>query len=176
MLCATQELMLTTDLRAISIDRIAKHSGVTKATIYKWWSSKTEVAIEALLEQLLLTEPDPPDTGSAYEDLRQVLRRIMVFYTTPYGRVWGQLVGEAQFDPVIQERIRKCQVNVRQEIIAQIWKRGVDRGELDPNVDPGLALDLIFGAATYRMATGHGTLTPEDADTITDLVIRAITL
>ena len=29
---------------------------------------------------------------------------------------------------------------------------------------PKVALDLIFGAAIYRMATGHGGLTPADAD------------
>jgi hypothetical protein len=50
--------------------------------------------------------------------------------------------------------------------VAKIWDRGVARGELDPNVDPEVALDLIFGAAMYRMSTGHGGLSPDDADAI----------
>jgi hypothetical protein len=33
--------------------------------------------------------------------------------------------------------------------------RGVARGELDPKVDPEVALDLIFAPAVYRMATGR---------------------
>jgi len=48
----------------------------------------------------------------------------------------------------------------------EISERGVARGELDPNVDPEIALDLIFGPAMYRTATGHAGLTPADADTI----------
>ena len=42
------------------------------------------------------------------------------------------------------------------------------------NVDPEVALDLIFGAAMYRMATGHGGLTPADADAIAATAMRAL--
>jgi len=54
--------------------------------------------------------------------------------------------------------------------VTKIW----DRGELDPTVDPEVALDLIFGAAVYRMATGHGALTPDDADAIVATAMRAL--
>ena len=42
------------------------------------------------------------------------------------------------------------------------------------NVDPEVALDLIFGAAMYRMATWHGRLTPDDADAIVATVVWAL--
>ena len=58
--------------------------------------------------------------------------------------------------------------------VTKIWDRGVARGELDANVDPEVALDLIFGAAVYRMATGHGGLTPHDADAIVATAMRAL--
>lgn len=32
----------------------------------------------------------------------------------------------------------------------------------------------MFGAAMYRMATGHGGLTPDDADTIVATAMRAL--
>jgi hypothetical protein len=54
--------------------------------------------------------------------------------------------------------------------------RGVARGELDPNVDPEVALDLIFGAAMYRMAIGHAGLTSDDADAIVATAMRALAL
>jgi hypothetical protein len=65
-------------------------------------------------------------------------------------------------------------VNVRRAAIRKIWDRGVARGELDPNLDPEVALDLIFGPATYRRATGHGGLTPADADAIVTTAMRAL--
>jgi hypothetical protein len=115
-----------------------------------------------------------PDTGSAAEDFRLTLRGMMRFYTSPFGAIYAQLVGESQFYPTERERIRTHQVNVRRAAVTKIWSRGVARGELNPNVDPEIALDLIFAPAVYRMAIGHGKLTPDDADAIVNLVMRAL--
>ena len=56
-------------------------------------------------------------------------------------------------------------------MIRKIWDSGVARGELDANVDPEVALDLVFGPAMYRMAIGG--LTPADADAIVATAMRA---
>jgi AcrR family transcriptional regulator len=172
-LAAAMELMREDDLRRASIDRIAERSGVSKATIYKWWPNRTAVAIDAFQLQMM-TDAPVPDTGSAAEDFRLTLRGMMGFYTGPFGAIYAQLVGEAQFYPTERERIRTHQVNVRRAAVTKIWDRGVARGELNPNVDPEVALDLIFAPGVYRMATGHAGLTPDDADTIVDLVMRAL--
>ena len=170
---ATMELMQDDDLRIASIDRISARSGVSKATIYKWWPNRTAVAIDAFLHRMMVDAP-VPDTGSTAEDFRLTLRGIMHFYTGPLGAIYAQLVGESQFNPTDRERIRTHQVNVRRAAVTKIWERGIARGELDPNVDPEIALDLIFGAAMYRRATGHGGLTPVDADAIVDTAMRAL--
>ena len=170
---AAMQLMGEDDLRKASIDRISARSGVSKATIYKWWPNRTAVAIEAFLHQMMAEAP-VPDTGSAAEDFRLTLRGIMRFYSGPLGAIYAQLVGESQFYPSERERIRTHQVNVRRAAVMKIWDRGVARGELDPNVDPEVALDLIFGAAMYRMATGHAGLTPADADAIVATAMRAL--
>jgi AcrR family transcriptional regulator len=124
---AAMELMQEDDLRMASVDRISARSGVSKATIYKWWPNRTAVAIDAFLHQMMADAP-VPDSGSAAEDFRVTLRGMM----------------------------------------------GFPRGELDPNIDPEVALDLIFGPAMYRMAIGHGSLTPADADAIVATAMRAL--
>jgi AcrR family transcriptional regulator len=166
------ELMAEDDLRAVSVDRISARSGVSKATIYKWWPNRTAVAIDAFHHQIMAQAPIP-DTGAAAEDFRLTLRGMMRFYTSPLGQVYAQLVGEAQFYPAERERIRTHQVSIRRVAVVKIWERGIARGELDPNVDREVALDLIFGAAVYRMAIGHGTLSPVDADAIVATAMRA---
>jgi Tetracyclin repressor-like, C-terminal domain len=65
-------------------------------------------------------------------------------------------------------------VDVRRAAVKTIWDRGVARGELDPDVDPEIALDLIFGPAMYRRATGHAGLTPADADAVVARAMRAL--
>src|ERR1700739_1542609 len=170
---AAMELMQEDDLRRASVDRISARSGVSKATIYKWWPNRTAGGIEAFLPQMMAEAP-VPDPRSAGEDFRLTLRGMMGFYTSPLGAIYAQLVGEAQFYPTERERIRTHQVNVRRAAVRKIWDRGVARGELDPNLDPEVALDLIFGPAMYRMATGHAGLTPADADAIVATAMRAL--
>ena len=131
-------------MRRASIDRIAQRSGVSKATIYRWWPNRTAVAIDAFLHQMMADAP-VPDTGSAAEDFRLTLRGMMAFYTSPSGAIYAQLVGESQFYPTERERIRTHQVALRRAAVTKIWDRGVARGELDPNVDPEVALDLLRG-------------------------------
>ena len=161
------------DLRRASIDRIAQRSGVSKATIYKWWPNRTAVAIDAFLHQMMADAP-VTDIGSAAEDFRLTLRGMMRFYASPLGAIYAQLIGESQFYPTERERIRTHQINLRRAAVRTIWDRGVARGELDPNLDREVALDLIFGAAMYRMATGHAGLTPADADAIVATAMRAL--
>lgn len=171
---AALELMLEDDdLRQVSIDRISARSGVSKATVYRWWPNRTAVAIDAFLHQMMAVAP-VPDTGSAAEDFRLTLRGLMTFYRSPLGTVFAQLVGEAQFYPAERERIRTHHVNIRRASVRMIWARGVARGELDPGVDPEVALDLIFGAAMYRKSTGHAGLTPADADAIVSAAMRGL--
>jgi AcrR family transcriptional regulator len=50
---ATWELLKTTCLRNLSIEAIARESGVGKTTIYRWWPNKAAVVMDAFLEKVL---------------------------------------------------------------------------------------------------------------------------
>jgi AcrR family transcriptional regulator len=170
---ATSELMLEVGLRGMTTDEIARRSGASKATIYKWWPNKYAVAIEAFLTEMLTESPDP-DTGSAREDFRLALRGLMRFYTGPSGRVFAQLVGEAQFDPAVAVQLRDRLVGSRRGLVRAIWDRGVARGELRPDTDPEAAIDVVFGPAMYRLVAGHAPLDDAAADAIVDVAVRGL--
>src|SRR5246127_2329257 len=95
---ATSELIYEVRLREMTRNERARRSGVSKATIYKWWPNKYAVAVEAFLSEMMAEWHDP-HTGSAATDLRIVLRGLVNFYTESNGRVFTELIGEAQFDP-----------------------------------------------------------------------------
>jgi AcrR family transcriptional regulator len=170
---ATSELLHEVGLRATTTEEIARRSGASKATIYKWWSNKYAVAIDAFLTEMMAESPDP-DTGSARDDLSAVLRGLLHFYTGPSGRVYAQLVGEAQTDPLIQQELRTHLVGSRRELVRAIWVRGVARGELRDDVDPDTAIDLVIGPALYRLLIGHAPLSEAAADAIVDGAIRGL--
>jgi len=170
---ATSELMREVGLRAMTTDDIAARSGASKATIYKWWPNKYAVAVEAFLSEMAVESADP-DTGSAREDFRRALRGLIHFYTGETGRAYAQLVGEAQFDPKIGAELRDHLVGARRELVRAIWDRGVARGELRADVDPEVAIDLIFGPAMYRLVAGHAPLDDTAAEAVVDAAIRGL--
>jgi AcrR family transcriptional regulator len=172
---ATSQLLQEVGLRAMTTEEIASRSGASKATIYKWWPNKYAVAIDAFLSEMMAESRDP-DTGSARDDLTAVVRGLLRFYTGPSGRVFAQLVGEAQSDPQIQQELRANLVDTRRELFRTIWDRGVARGELRGDADPDAALDLLIGPALYRLMMGHAPLTDAAADALVDVAIRGLAL
>ena len=44
----------------MSIEAVADKAGVSKATIYRWWESKGELALDALVGELVATKALAP--------------------------------------------------------------------------------------------------------------------
>jgi AcrR family transcriptional regulator len=170
---ATSALLHEVGLRGMTTEQIAARSGASKATIYKWWPNKYGVAVDAFLSEMQLESPDP-DTGSAKTDFTILLRGLCHFYSGPSGRVFAQLVGEAQFDAEVARQLRDGLVRSRREVLAKIWDRGVARGELRQDIDRDVAIDLIIGPALYRLMAGHAALDEATADSIVDTAIRGL--
>ena len=170
---ATSELLHEVGAQAMTTEEIAARSGVSKATIYKWWPNKYAVAVEAFLSEMMAQSPDP-NTGSAQEDFRSVLRGMMQVYSGPTGRVFAQLVGEGQSDPFVQSELREHLVAPRRELIRAIWDRGVARGQLRTDVDLEAAFDLLFGPLLYRLLIGHAPLDEAGVDAIVDAAMRGL--
>jgi len=170
---ATSDLMREVGLRAMTTDEIGLRSGVSKATIYKWWPNKYAVAIDAFLSEMN-TESGDPDTGSADMDFRLVLRGIMRFYSGRSGRIFAQLIGEAQVDPGVATELHDHLMQTRRNVGRTIWDRGVARGDLRPDIDREIAIDLIFGPAMYRLMAMDAPLDPATADAVVDAAMRGL--
>src|SRR6266498_1706017 len=66
---AAAELLLKRGLDAVSMDAVAEHAGVSKATIYRWWPTKETLALDALYTEWAERSPATQDTGSLRGDL-----------------------------------------------------------------------------------------------------------
>jgi AcrR family transcriptional regulator len=162
---ATRALLTEAGLPAATVDAISDRSGVSKATIYKHWPSRTAVAAEAFGLQMA-DAITAPDTGDSVEDLVDHMRRVSAFYASPGGKVYAQLVAACVTDPHGAEYFREFFLTGRRQVVATLWERGVARGQLDQEVDVQVATDLLFGPLIFRLLSGHAPLTPKDAESI----------
>src|SRR5919204_7054713 len=79
-------LMAESGLTAASIDAIARASGVSKMTIYKWWPSREALLIDAFLNQASRMLP-LSGTGSPAAQLRRHAGAYAEALRGEFGRV-----------------------------------------------------------------------------------------
>ncbi|HKP42974.1 TetR/AcrR family transcriptional regulator [Mycobacterium sp.] len=170
---ATSELLHEVGLRAMTTEEIAARSGVSKATIYKWWPNKYAVAVEAFLTEMMADWRDP-QTGSATEDLRLVLRGLVSFYTGDNGRVFSELIGEAQFDSTVRTELHKHLMLAHRDLIKTVWARGIAAAQFRADVDPDDAIDVLIGPLLYRRLLGHPHLDDTAADTLVEVTLLGL--
>ncbi|WP_042906276.1 helix-turn-helix domain-containing protein, partial [Mycobacterium avium] len=78
---ATVELLAETGYPGLLVSAIAQRAGTSKPAIYRRWPSKAHLVHEAVFP--VSADTAIPDTGSTADDLREMVRRTMVFLTAP---------------------------------------------------------------------------------------------
>jgi AcrR family transcriptional regulator len=148
---ATAELLEERRYRDVSIEAIAERAGVGKQTIYKWWSSKATLAMEAYALRVMERIP-APDTGTIEGDLDFIMiRSCQVLTQGNMGSTITGLMADAQSDPVLLSEFRGVFIASRREMVAGVLRRATLRGELRADLDIPFAIDLLHGPLWYRM-------------------------
>jgi AcrR family transcriptional regulator len=172
---AAAELLLARGLSAVSMDAVAEQAGVSKATIYRWWPTKETLALDALYTQWDTTRPSPRDTGSLRGDLLALLRPWARLATSrPYGRVLAALITEAQTDPVFAAVYRQRLLEPRRDQARAVFRRAIERGEIPPDTNIEVALDLLYGPLYHRLLHGHAPLNDRFTQDVIDMALTGI--
>jgi AcrR family transcriptional regulator len=165
------ELLLARDLNSISMDAVAEHAGASKATIYRWWPSKELLALDALFSEWEPASPRTHDTGTLEGDLNALIGPwAMQLARKPYARVIAALITKAQNDPEFAEQYHARFVEPRRDQARVIFARAIDRGEIPPDTDVEIALDVLYGPIYHRVLHGHAKLTDAFTRTIVGYV------
>jgi AcrR family transcriptional regulator len=173
-LAAAASILRVQGLREMTIDAVAAQAGVSKATIYRWWDSKAELALDTILAEVSRRIP-LPDTGSLAGDLRLRARATVRAFGSPtVGPVMAALIGEAQADPDFAIAFRDRVIRPLREASAQIFKRAIARGEIAEDVPVDVALDLLVSPAYYRLLLRTGRLDARFADQVADLLLAGL--
>jgi AcrR family transcriptional regulator len=171
---AAGELLASRGLSGMSIEEVAARAGVSKATIYRRWPSKGLLALDAFMIMFRSLQP-PVDTGSLRGDLLSALRAwVRAVTTTPAGRLLASLIAEAQHDPELHAAWRDRVLEPLRTQHRMVLERAVARGDISPDVDQEVVLDLFFGAAQHRLLLGHLELTNSFVTSVVDVLLRGI--
>jgi AcrR family transcriptional regulator len=171
---AASELLAERGLAGMSIEEVASRAGVGKTTIYRRWTSRGTLALDAFLADFQAQQP-LPDTGTLHDDLLAALRNwIRSVTATSAGPILASLIAEAQRDPVLAANWRERVVERLRDQHKIMLDRAVARGEIPAETDYEVALDLMFGAAYHRLLHGHQPLTETFARQVVSYLVAGL--
>jgi AcrR family transcriptional regulator len=160
---ATLKLLETTPVQQISIESIAREAGVGKATIYRWWSSKAAVVIEAFLHTHLSHTP-MPKVASPREALMRHIHLLIEEYSGWSGRIVSQIMAEGQSDPDVLREFRERFWYGRRAVVREVLEEARSRGEIRNDLDSESQMDLLYAPIYFRLLMRHMPLDKKFAD------------
>ena len=145
---AAVELLAEIGYQELSIERVAARAGVGKATIYRWWNSKSALVIEAMQHGMPLALP--PHTGDTRTDLHATIESAAhTFAATPAGSTVRALAADIARDPATAERLREF-LRPRRDAAREVLHQAAAAGLLPADVDIETVIDLFVGSIFYR--------------------------
>lgn len=158
----------------LSIEAVARRAGVGKTAVYRRWRSKLPMVIDVVSEiasiGLIL-----PDTGSLHNDLRMFVHVVARVLRHPLAaQIVPDLLAEAARNPEIAATLAAALNEAQRGSSAALVRKAVGRGELPPDTDPDLALDLIAGPLYWRLAVVRTPMGKDYLDRLAESIAAAL--
>ncbi|HZY07482.1 MAG TPA: TetR/AcrR family transcriptional regulator [Ilumatobacteraceae bacterium] len=166
---ATADLVAEVGVERTTIDEIASRSGVAKTTIYRHFSSKQALVVEAV--HACTHIPVVTDTGSLRDDLISCFSgTTKASYDGRLGDMMLSLMDAAQRDPELGRLVR-AQTDQRRRFATEVIERAVWRGDLPADVDVDLLVTLVAGPLVYTKLVRRQRVTDELVAAVVDSVL-----
>ena len=170
---ATLELLLDVGYRGLTMEQVRARAGVGKATLYRRYGSKQEL-VTAVVRHLGQHIP-VPDTGNVRDDILAVASSVLaaaarVGAATFMPRMLAESAGDPEMHAIFYENL----VAPRRAVMAEVLRRGIERGELRAGLDVELAIDMLTGPWVYRLLIAGGEMPHIDPAALLDLIFEGI--
>ena len=139
------EMFLTLGFKSVTMDDIAKNSGVSKKTIYAHFSNKTDL-VEAVTNYLfdliscgidMIHEQQQNPIAELFEIKKFVMQHLKDEKSSPQYQL-------QKYYPKIYATLKQKQFEVMQDCIKENLQRGLDKGMFRENLDIDFIARIYF--------------------------------
>ena len=172
----TLTLLATEGFEAMSIEAIAASAGVGKKTIYRWWTSKEALAIDAI-KSLQQTKSPVIDTGSLREDLIVMFRNAFQIWSGPLAReLMIKALGEMTTHPEVYQAFYDQVIVPRFQQFTHLIQRAQAHGEVRQDLDANDIIGLLAGPVWYHLFfdASNTSLASDLPERLVDAVLQGI--
>jgi len=150
---AATEVLAREGPNRFTIEAVAKLAGCGKPTIYRWWPSRPALLLE-VYDQAVEQELTEPVGKDLAEDLAAMIRQVWGFWRTQsMGSMYRLILSEMILEEEGARYLREVFIPRRQAFTALVFQAAIDRGEIPPDTDIKLLMDLMYGYSIFRMIT-----------------------
>jgi AcrR family transcriptional regulator len=147
-LAAVRRLLDAEGPQAVTFGRVSREAGVSRTTLYRHWAGPSELLADAWARVV------PPNVVAHSSDLRADLVELFIgvrdaVESVTMRRSLPALLAAAHDDPVIAE-LHAAFVHDRRRPIVERLEEARRTGDLAPQADPDLLVDLLSGSLFYR--------------------------
>lgn len=148
-LAATLEVLADVGYDRLTMDAVAARAKASKATLYRRWTSKVRLVVDAL--QSTRAPLSLPDTGSLAGDLEAVFCGLDGLLDEQAVAVFASVVTALFRDRDFAEAFRADVLGPKVALSRQVWERARLRGEVDDDVDLSLLEPALAGIVLHRV-------------------------
>ncbi|MET9480151.1 TetR/AcrR family transcriptional regulator [Streptomyces sp. NPDC006638] len=172
-LTATLDVLRERGYARLALETVAARAGTTKAAIRRRWPVRQNLVVDALAS--VLVTPPAPDNGCTRCDLVQSVRLLATALDERLpGGVLAPLIADCAGDAALHRRLIDVLVEPTRHAATVAVRRAVDRGDLLPDVDPALLVDLLASTVYQRALFGDAPVDRGTAGPLVDLLLRGV--
>jgi AcrR family transcriptional regulator len=169
---AVREALEDGDPTALTIEEVARRSGVHKATIYRRWLS-TAGLVADLLVALTPVETPLPDTGDLRHDLLDVATRVVDTIASPLSQAMLPLVVTAGADDPLARAAAGYWASLFDHT-ATVVRRAQHRGQATTDIDAVQAIESLLAPIYLRTLVTRQPVDRPFVEHLVDLTTRGL--
>jgi AcrR family transcriptional regulator len=171
-MATTYALLSEQGLAGLTVDAVARRSGVAKTTIYRHWPSREALLLDVCAR--MGPHFDIADAGSLAKDLRALVQRVVEqLLSDPYAAILLSLMDAAERNPDLAALLAAAQAKLV-EAVRTVLARARIRGELRRLPEASDVAALIIGPVLYRRLFSHEPLSDGFFKLVVESVVRTL--
>ncbi|MGB0113018.1 MAG: TetR/AcrR family transcriptional regulator [Ilumatobacteraceae bacterium] len=171
-LAAARDLLGELGPTEVTIEAIADRAGVSRPTVYRRWASRSELIFEAQTNASVVQEF--PDLGSARAELVAALVHLVATMQRSDRVVSGDQFREMIVSEPFARKVWEQRWIPDREVVHQIWRRGVERGDLSADIDGNEVINDLVAVCTFRVFLAHQEMGRSEIEDVVDRVLEGV--
>ncbi len=132
------------------MDAVAAEAKASKATLYRRWTTKSSLVVDAILRSKEALQTPEVDTGSLREDLVQMACGHGGLTDARSAQIMAGVVTAMHHDPDFAEEFRSRVLRPKIDVARAVFERARARGEITADLDLDLLSPALAGIILHR--------------------------